>query len=69
MMTPTEVYDNHVINWKEANEYIVPFLIQTNEGDIRNMEYVFYDKWDREGVIAGLQDVLDVPTFYSWPFE
>jgi len=69
MMTPTEIYENHVVNWKEADEYIVPFIILTESQEMRNMEYVFYDKWEREGVIAGLQDVLDVPTFYSWPFE
>ena len=69
MMTPTEIYDNHVVNWKESDEYIVPFTILTENQELRTMEYVFYDKWDRDGVIAGLQDVLDVPTFHYWPFE
>lgn len=68
-MTAAEIYDNHVVKWIPAPEYVVPFIILTNEGEYRGMEYIFYDKWDRDGVIEGLQDVMDVPTFYCWPFD
>ena len=69
MRDPAEIYDNEIVNWISSSQYVVPFVIKTNEGEIRNMEYVFYDKWDRADVIEGLQDVLDVPTFYAWPFD
>lgn len=68
MRQPAEIYDTEIVHWQESDQYVVPFTILTN-GEYRAMEYVFYDKSDRADVIAGLQDVLDVPTFYCWPFD
>jgi len=68
MRNPAEIYDTEIVNWPVQDEYIIPFTILT-DGEYRPMEYVFYDKSNRADVIEGLQDVLDVPTFYCWPFD
>jgi hypothetical protein len=66
-MTAQQIYDKYVVNFQDPPPWTIPYTVIENL-TLVDKKYTFSVK-DSTIVVPILQGIMDLPNFYSWPFD